>query len=145
MSIRGTWCKNISLVYGTKIDHMFLRNTVATITVLQHIFVTSRAENWRLCSHHRRQSCQMTSEGACVCWKQQPHYYTAHRQDYWENRAVTWETETVVFHIEPDNQISDSRLVLVKHQPILTQMMLMTLADKMSQMDILWGNISSYT
>lgn len=42
--------------------HIPQRNTVATLRVLQHIFVTFRVVNWRLCSHHHCQSCQMASE-----------------------------------------------------------------------------------
>lgn len=99
--------------------HIPPRHTVATIRVLQHIFVT--AESWRLCLHHRCQSCLMTSEGVCVCWKLLPHYYTVQRQVCWANRAVPWETVTAVFHIESDNQIYPSDSRLVQSDPMFNQ------------------------
>lgn len=98
-----------SIVYNSQVWFMGQGKTtyssekvVATIRALQHIFVTFRVEYWRLCSHHHCQSCQMTSEGACLL-KAVTTWLHCAKASLQANRAVTWETVTVVFHIEPDN------------------------------------------
>lgn len=61
------------VLWGKDRPHIPQRNTVATLRILWHICVTSRAVNWCLRTHHCCQSCQKASERACVCWSNVCH------------------------------------------------------------------------
>lgn len=137
-------------LWDTDRPHIPPRNTVATVRVLQLYFCD--IQSWKLAPVLAPplsiMSSVRTSEGACVCWKLRPHYYTG----LWPERLwlmsfilrqiIKYSHLTVASDSTKPTQVLENTSTSF-YQPILTQIIQITWAEQ-SQMDFHWGNISIY-